>query len=60
MLFGDGFWRNMMATNLDGAFLTIRECLGSMRQTDWGRVLTIASIAGVRHRFWPRQGPNRS
>ena len=42
------FWRNMMATNLDGAFLTIRECLGSMRQTDWGRVLTIASIAGVR------------
>ena len=42
------FWRNMMATNLDGAFLTIRECLTSMRQTDWGRVITIASIAGVR------------
>ncbi len=42
------FWRNMMATNLDGAFLTIRECLDSMRQTDWGRVITISSIAGVR------------
>lgn len=42
------FWRNMMATNLDGAFLTIRESLNSMRQTDWGRVITIASIAGVR------------
>ncbi|KUP93799.1 SDR family NAD(P)-dependent oxidoreductase [Tritonibacter horizontis] len=42
------FWRNMMATNLDGAFLTIRECLKSMHQTDWGRVLTISSIAGVR------------
>jgi NAD(P)-dependent dehydrogenase (short-subunit alcohol dehydrogenase family) len=42
------FWRNMMATNLDGAFLTIRESLGSMRQTDWGRVITISSIAGVR------------
>ena len=42
------FWRNMMATNLDGSFLTIRECLSSMRQTDWGRVITIASIAGVR------------
>lgn len=41
------FWRNMMATNLDGAFLTIRECLTSMRQTDWGRVITVASIAGV-------------
>lgn len=42
------FWRNMMATNLDGAFLTIRECLTSMRQTDWGRVITVASIAGIR------------
>lgn len=42
------FWRNIMATNLDGAFLTIRECLSGMRQTDWGRVITIASIAGLR------------
>ncbi len=42
------FWCNMMATNLDGAFLTIRECLSGMRQTDWGRVITVASIAGVR------------
>lgn len=42
------FWRNMMATNLDGAFLTIRESLASMRQTDWGRIITISSLAGVR------------
>lgn len=42
------FWRNMMATNLDGAFLTIRESLKSMVTTDWGRVIPIASIAGVR------------
>ena len=42
------FWRDMMATNLDGAFLTIRECLASMLQTDWGRVIGVASIAGVR------------
>ena len=42
------FWRNMMATNLDGAFLTIRECLGSMRRTDWGRVIAVSSIAGLR------------
>ena len=42
------FWRNMMATNLDGAFLTIRESLTSMRQTDWGRVIPIASLAGLR------------
>ncbi len=42
------FWRNMMATNLDGAFLTIRESLSSMRQTDWGRVIAISSVAGLR------------
>ncbi len=42
------FWRNIMATNLDGAFLTIRDCLPSMRETDWGRVITISSIAGLR------------
>lgn len=42
------FWRNMMATNLDGAFLTIREAMHSMRKTEWGRVIAISSIAGVR------------
>ena len=42
------FWRRMMATNLDGAFLTIRESLRSMHQTDWGRVIAISSIAGLR------------
>ena len=43
-----GFWRDMMATNLDGAFLTIRESLASMRGTDWGRVIAVSSIAGLR------------
>ncbi|GGX56770.1 3-hydroxyacyl-CoA dehydrogenase [Tateyamaria omphalii] len=42
------FWRNMMATNLDGAFLTIRACLPGMRETDWGRVIAVSSIAGLR------------
>jgi len=42
------FWRNMMATNLDGTFLTIRECLTSMTQTDWGRVIAVSSIAGLK------------
>lgn len=41
-------WRNIMATNLDGAFLTIRESLKTMLGTDWGRVITISSIAGLR------------
>ncbi len=42
------FWRDMMATNLDGTFLTIRESLTSMRQTDWGRVIAISSVAGLK------------
>lgn len=42
------FWRNMMATNLDGAFLTIRESLKSMTTTDWGRVIAVSSIAGLK------------
>jgi len=42
------FWRDMMSTNLDGAFLTIRESLHSMRETDWGRVIAVSSMAGLR------------
>jgi NAD(P)-dependent dehydrogenase (short-subunit alcohol dehydrogenase family) len=42
------FWRAIMATNLDGAFLTIRACLPGMRGAGWGRVIAVASIAGVR------------
>lgn len=42
------FWRRMMAINVDGAFLTIRECLPGMYQSGWGRVIAISSIAGLR------------
>lgn len=42
------FWRRTMATNLDGAFWTIRECLHDMRRADWGRVVAVSSIAGIR------------
>jgi len=42
------FWRRIMATNLDGAFLTIRESLPAMRQAGWGRVIAISSVAGLR------------
>lgn len=42
------FWRQTMSTNLDGAFLTIRESLKTMRDCDWGRVIAMASIAGLK------------
>nr|WP_319948346.1 SDR family oxidoreductase [uncultured Shimia sp.] len=42
------FWRHMMGINVDGCYLTIRECLKSMVTTDWGRVIAVSSIAGLR------------
>ncbi|MEL7116967.1 MAG: SDR family oxidoreductase [Pseudomonadota bacterium] len=42
------FWRQILGTNLDGAFLTIREALKSMTTLDWGRVIAISSIAGTK------------
>lgn len=42
------FWRRMMAINLDGAYLTVRECLGGMHAQGWGRVLFVSSIAGLK------------
>lgn len=41
-------WRRIMATNLDGAYLTVRESLKAMRKGDWGRVIGVSSIAGLR------------
>ena len=42
------FWRTMMAINLDGAYLTVRECLPGMLAAGWGRTLFVASIAGLK------------
>ena len=42
------FWRQIMRTNLDGVFLTIRESLHSMQETDYGRVIAVSSMAGLR------------
>ena len=42
------FWRKIIGTNLDGTFLTIREAMKSMLKADWGRVIAISSIAGIK------------
>ncbi|WP_172299863.1 SDR family NAD(P)-dependent oxidoreductase [Pseudoruegeria sp. HB172150] len=42
------FWRKILTTNLDGAFLTIREALKTMSQLDYGRVIAVSSIAGLK------------
>ncbi len=43
-----GFWRKIMATNLDGAYLSIKYSLASMIKGDWGRIIAISSVAGIR------------
>lgn len=42
------FWRNMMAINLDGAYLTMREAIKSMQGLDYGRVIAVSSVAGLK------------
>lgn len=41
-------WRRMMAINLDGAFLTVRAALATLGPDDWGRIIAVSSIAGVK------------
>lgn len=41
-------WRRMMATNLDGVFLTFQAALATLEQDDWGRMVVVSSIAGVK------------
>jgi len=40
------FWRRTMATNLDGAFLSMQAALPGMTANGWGRIIAIASVAG--------------
>lgn len=42
------FWRTILATNLDGAYLVLRECTPGMSESGWGRGILISSIAGLR------------
>jgi NAD(P)-dependent dehydrogenase (short-subunit alcohol dehydrogenase family) len=41
-------WTKTLNVNLTGAFLSVRPALGGMRQRGWGRVIFIASTAGLK------------
>jgi 3-hydroxybutyrate dehydrogenase len=41
-------WHQMLAVNLTGAFLTLREGLRQMDGREWGRLITVASTAGLK------------
>jgi 3-oxoacyl-[acyl-carrier protein] reductase len=42
----DESWRDVLATNLDGAFHTIRRALPSMIRARFGRIVNVASVSG--------------
>ena len=41
-------WHHVMAINVDGVFLTFQAALATLGPGDWGRMIGISSIAGVR------------
>lgn len=43
-------WDDMLAVNLSASFHTIRTALPAMMERDWGRIINIASISGMRGR----------
>ena len=40
-------WERILATNLTGTFLCTREAVGAMIAAGWGRIVNIASTAGL-------------
>lgn len=41
-------WHEMIGANLTGAFLALRDGYAQLRGAEWGRLITIASTAGLR------------
>lgn len=39
-------WERQIAVNATGAFLCTRAVISGMRQRDWGRIVTVASVVG--------------
>jgi len=44
----EAFWREMLEVNLTGAYHGARAALPAMLAADWGRVVNVASTAGLR------------
>jgi NAD(P)-dependent dehydrogenase (short-subunit alcohol dehydrogenase family) len=41
-------WQDTLAVNLTGAFFSVQPALAGMRQRGWGRIIFIASVAGLK------------
>ena len=44
---GDVLWQSVLSVNLTGTFICMRECLPDMLQAGFGRIVNIASTAGL-------------
>lgn len=44
----DALWDKMLAVNLTGVFLTLREGWARLRGAPWGRLIAVASTAGLK------------
>ena len=47
----DHEWDTVMRTNLDGAFHFIRSVAAPMREQEWGKIVNISSVHGIRSEF---------
>jgi NAD(P)-dependent dehydrogenase (short-subunit alcohol dehydrogenase family) len=43
----DAMWQSMLSVNLTGTFLCMRECLPDMLKAGFGRIINVASTAGM-------------
>lgn len=43
----DERWQQVLDVNLNGAFFCTREVIKDMRERNWGRIITISSVAGL-------------
>lgn len=48
----DDAWRAVLATNLEGAYATIRSAAAVMRRAGSGRIIVTSSTAGLRNEPW--------
>lgn len=55
-------WDLVMGTNLKGSFLSVKACLGALRESDQGRVILTSSITGPVTGFpgWSHYGASKS
>jgi len=47
----DQEWTSVLRTNLDGAFHFMRSVSGPMRAQEWGKIVNISSVHGIRGEF---------